>query len=134
MRKSFNGLFALVHNHLREDPFSGSLFFFRSHRGNFIKALWWDVDGFAIFAKKLEIGTFRFPDVQFVDGKYQPVELKRADLMMLLEGIDIDSVKRLKRYERDGRDQGGRDSPKIQIETSKSSKLTKSPAPGPPRK
>ena len=58
------------------------------------------VDGLALFAKRLEVGNFQFPDVRFVDGKYVPVEIERADLMMLLEGIDSDSVKRLKRYRR----------------------------------
>jgi hypothetical protein len=63
-----------------------------------LKALWWDFDGWAIFAKRLEVGTFRFPDVRFVDGNYEPVEIERAELLMLLEGIDTGSVKRLKRY------------------------------------
>jgi len=100
MRRSFNGLFRLVETMLSQDPYSGHLFLFRSRRGDYIKALWWDLDGFAIFAKRLEIGTFRFPDVRFVNGKYEPVEIDRSDLMMLLEGIDTDSVKRLKRYRR----------------------------------
>jgi hypothetical protein len=100
MRKSFDGLFSLVRAQFKQDPFSGTLFLFRSKRGNFIKILWWDVDGFAIFAKRLEIGTFRFPCVRFVDGEYLPIEIERADLMMLLEGIDAGSVKRLKRYRR----------------------------------
>ena len=112
MRKSFTGLFALVKNQLKQDPYSGSLFFFRSQRGNFIKALWFDVDGFAIFAKKLEVGTFRFPEVRFVNGEYEPIEIKRADLLMLLEGIDTGSVKRLKRYHRESRDRGAAHSPK----------------------
>jgi hypothetical protein len=60
--------------------------------------LWWDLDGWAIFAKCLEVGVFRFPDVRFVDGRYEPVEIERSDLLMLLEGIDAGSVKRLKRY------------------------------------
>src|SRR5271154_5213143 len=94
MRKSFTGLFALVNNQLKQDPYSGSLFLFRSQRGNFMKALWFDVDGFAIFAKKLEVGTFSFPEVRFLNGEYEPIEIKRADLMMLLEGIDTGSVKR----------------------------------------
>ena len=114
MRRSFTGLFALVQNLLNEDPFAGHLFLFRSRQGDFIKIFWFDQDGFAIFAKKLEVGKFRFPDVRFVDGKYEPVEIKRADLMMLLEGIDTDSVKRTKRYRREGRDQGGARSPKKQ--------------------
>ena len=113
MRRSFDGLFALVQSMIHQDPFSGSLFLFRSRRGNFIKTLWWDVDGFAIFAKRLEVGTFHFPDVRFVDGKYEPVEIERAELMMLLEGIDTDSVKRLKRYRRDGRDRGQAAPPKV---------------------
>lgn len=74
MRRSFDRLFGLVQNVVRQDPFSGSLFLFRSRRGDFIKILWWDMDGWAIFAKRLEVGTFRFPDVQFVDGTYQPID------------------------------------------------------------
>ncbi|MDR3558008.1 MAG: IS66 family insertion sequence element accessory protein TnpB [Candidatus Pacebacteria bacterium] len=76
------------------------MFLFRSRRGNLIKLLWWDMDGWAIFAKRLETGTFVFPDVRFVDGKYEPVEIERAELLFLLEGIDTGSVKRLKRYRR----------------------------------
>lgn len=112
MRRSFNGLFGLVQAMIHEDPFSGSLFLFRSRRGDFIKVLWWDVDGFAIFAKRLEVGTFRFPDVRFVDGEYQPIEMDRGDLMLLLEGIDTGSVKRLKRYRREHRDQRRSSPPK----------------------
>jgi transposase len=100
MRLGFNGLSGLVQTVLQQDLLSGHLFLFRSKRGNFIKILWWDVDGLALFAKRLEVGNFQFPDVRFVDGKYEPVEIERADLMMLLEGIDSDSVKRLKRYRR----------------------------------
>lgn len=112
MRLSFDGLFGLVQNQIRQDPFSGSLFLFRSRRGDYVKVLWWDLDGFAIFAKRLEVGTFRFPDVRFVDGKYEPVEIERSDLMMMLEGIDTDSVKRLKRYRRERRDKVVTSAPK----------------------
>lgn len=98
MRLGFNGLFGMVQTLLEKDPLSGHLFLFRNARGNLIKILWWDVDGLAIFAKRLEIGTFKFPEVRFVDGKYEPVEIERSHLMLLLEGIDSDSVKRLKRY------------------------------------
>jgi transposase len=66
MRRSFDGLFDLVHDIIHQDPYSGSLFLFRSARGNFIKMLWWDLDGFAIFAKRLESGTFQFPEVRFL--------------------------------------------------------------------
>lgn len=100
MRLGFDGLFGMVQRFLDQDPLSGHLFLFRSARGNLIKILWWDVDGLALFAKRLEVGTFKFPDVRFVDGKYEPLEIERVELMMLLEGIDSDSVKRLKRYRR----------------------------------
>jgi transposase len=112
MRRSFNGLFSLVQSMIGEDPFSGHLFLFRSRRGDFIKALWWDLDGFAIFAKRLEIGTFQFPDVRFVNGEYEPIEIERAQLMMLLEGIDSGAVKRLKRYRHQSRDRRSQGTPK----------------------
>lgn len=112
MRRSFDGLFGLVQSMLQQDPFSGHLFLFRSRRGDFIKLLWWDLDGFAIFAKRLEVGVFRFPEVRFVDGKYEPIEIERSDLLMLLEGIDTGSVKRLKRYRRERQNSAGGDTTK----------------------
>lgn len=112
MRRGLDGLFGLVQSLTGQDPYSGHLFLFRSQRGNLIKLLCWDVDGIAVFAKRLEVGTFRFPDVRFVDGQYEPIEVERADLFMLLEGIDTDSVQRLKRYRRKKRDQGTSTAPK----------------------
>ncbi|CAN5300250.1 IS66 family insertion sequence element accessory protein TnpB [soil metagenome] len=113
MRLSFDGLFGMVQSQIKQDAFSGALFLFRSRRGNLIKLLWWDLDGFAIFAKRLEVGTFQFPDVKFVDGEYQPVEIERSELMMLLEGIEIDSAKRQKRYRRKTRDRDVTPLPKV---------------------
>jgi transposase len=101
MRCSFSGLYALVRNQLNQDPFSGHLFLFGSKRGNYLKALWWEGDGFAMFAKKLEKGTFQFPTIRFVDGVCQPIELERRQLLLLLEGIDTKSIKMLKRYRRE---------------------------------
>ena len=108
MRCSFNGLFAMVQELIEQNPYSGHLFLFRSKGGDYIKVFWFDLDGFAIFAKKLETGKFNFPDVRFVDGRYEPVEIERSQLMMLLEGIDADSVKRSKRYRHVSRDQKGK--------------------------
>jgi transposase len=101
MRCSFRGLYALVRNQLSQDPLSGYLFLFGSKRGNYLKALWWEGDGFAIFAKKLEKGTFQFPTIRFADGACQPIELERRQLLLLLEGIDTKSIKMLKRYRRE---------------------------------
>ena len=113
MRRSFDGLLELAQTVIRQDPYSGHLFLFRSRRGNLIKALWWDLDGWAIFAKRLETGTFRFPDVRFINGEYEPVEIERTDLILLLEGIDIGQVKRAKRYRRNCRDQTASRTPKL---------------------
>jgi len=88
MRNGFKGLIGLTKGILQKDPYTGHLFLFRSKRGDFIKILWWDLDGFAIFAKRLEAGSFSFPDVQFQDGRYLPVEIERTQLLCLLEGID----------------------------------------------
>ena len=100
MRCSFNGLVALAQSYICQDLFSGHLFVFGNRRNNFIKILWWDMDGWAIFAKRLEEGTFRLPCVRFVNGICQPIEIERSQLLMLLDGIDTNSVKRLKRYTR----------------------------------
>jgi transposase len=99
MRNGFRGLIGLTKSILQQEPYTGHLFLFRSKRGDFIKVLWWDFDGFAIFAKRLEAGSFAFPDVQFEDGKYLPIEIERTQLLCLLEGIDhkiVDISKRKK--------------------------------------
>lgn len=113
MRKSFDGLLALINRDFNDDAYSGNLYLFCSRRGDLIKAIWWDRDGWAIFAKRLELGRFCFPEVKFIDGKYQPVQIERADLLLLLEGIDTGSAKRLKRYQRPVRDHGGSGTPKV---------------------
>ncbi len=105
MRCSFNGLYALTQSILQQDPFSGHLFLFRSRRGDFLKVFCWDADGFAIFSKRLEVGTFQFPDVRFVNGAYAPVEIARSQLLLMLEGIDTSNIKRHKRYRRNAQHQ-----------------------------
>ena len=83
MRRGFPGLSAIVQEKLERDPFSGHLFVFRGRRGDLIKVLWWDGDGLCLFSKRLERGRFVWP--QASDGV---VLLTRAQLSMLLEGID----------------------------------------------
>ncbi len=101
MRRSFNGLYALTQSIMKQDPFSGHFFLFKSRRGDFLKVFWWDRDGFAIFSKRLEVGSFQFPEVRFVDGSYEPVEIERAQFLLMLEGIDTSNIKRHKRYQRE---------------------------------
>ena len=62
MRKSFDTLAAIVRDGLQHDPMNGSLFVFRSRRHDRIKLLYWDQDGYAIWMKRLEHGTFQFPE------------------------------------------------------------------------
>ena len=83
MRRGFDGLAAIAQEKLGADPFSGHLFVFRGRRGDLIKLLWWDGDGFCLFAKRLGRGRFIWP--QATEGA---VHLTTAQLAMLLEGID----------------------------------------------
>jgi transposase len=95
LRKSFDSLAELVRQELGGDPLSGQLFVFRNKRADRVKLLYWDEDGFVILYKRLEAGTFRFPQ-----AKSAGLEIRAADLAMLLDGVDLDSVKRSRRYRR----------------------------------
>jgi transposase len=99
MRKGFDGLKALVEAQLGCDPLSGHLFVFRSRRGDRLKILYWDRDGLAVWAKRLEQGRFSWPRVR---EDQRQVELLPAELAMLLEGIDLTNIKRQPRYSRCG--------------------------------
>jgi transposase len=83
MRRGFHGLSAKVQTVLEQQPYSGHVFVFRGRRGDLIKVLWFDGDGLCLFAKRLERGRFVWP--QATEGT---VALTRAQLSMLLEGID----------------------------------------------
>ena len=83
LRRGFDGLGAVVQTVLQENPFSGHVFVFRGRRGDLIKVLWWDGDGLCLFSKRLEKGRFVWPQAD--SGT---VSLTRAQLSMLLEGID----------------------------------------------
>jgi len=89
LRRGFDGLSAQVQNVLHEQPFSGHVFVFRGRRGDIVKLLWWDGDGLCLFAKRLERGRFIWPKVET-----GTVRLSRAQLSMLLEGIDWRRVER----------------------------------------
>ena len=97
MRKGFDTLAALVRDSLGYDPLSGHLFLFIGRRRDRLKILYWDRDGYALWYKRLEAGTFRLP-VPKSDS--QSVELKASELAMLLEGIDLRSIKHRKRFKR----------------------------------
>jgi len=83
MRRGFQGLSAQVQTVLEQQPLSGHVFVFRGRRGDIVKVLWFDGDGLCLLAKRLEPGRFIWP--QATSGS---VSLSRAQLSMLLEGID----------------------------------------------
>jgi transposase len=89
MRRGFDGLSGQVQTVLQQLPFSGHVFIFRGRRGDIVKLLWWDGDGLCLFAKRLERGRFIWPKAE--SGT---VQLSRAQLSMLLEGIDWRRVER----------------------------------------
>ncbi len=95
MRCGFDRLADLAKRVTDQDPLSGHLFLFRSRGGDRLKVLYWDGDGYALWYKRLEAGVFKFPRTM---GDARSVELRPSELAMLLDGIDLRSVKRLPRY------------------------------------
>ena len=95
-RKSFDGLAAVVRDSLGGDPMTGHMFFFLNRRGDMAQILFWDRTGFVVMRKRLEAGTFRL--VRNADGNKSHVEIDAAELGLMLEGIDLGTVKRRKRF------------------------------------
>lgn len=95
LRKSIDGLSALVRERLALDPVSGHLFLFRNRRGDRVKILLWDHGGFWVLYKRLEQGTFAWPDAEHG----HPVEMRTRDLGLLLSGVDLARTRRRRWYE-----------------------------------
>lgn len=83
MRKSFDGLVGLVRSAMQEDPLSGSLFVFVNRRGNYLKLVYWDRTGYALFAKRLERGRFAIP------GDDDAQQLTQEQFRLILDGITL---------------------------------------------
>ncbi len=97
MRRSFDGLHALVRDHLDLDPFAGHLYLFASRRRDRLKILYWDRDGFALWSKRLEEGTYAIPSAE---PHTRRIEMTPEELGALLSGIDLSTATRRKRYRR----------------------------------
>jgi transposase len=95
MRKSFDGLSAAVQTVFDRNVLDGHLFLFLNRRRDLIKCLWWDRDGLAIFAKRLERGSYEVPRH---DAQTKQLHLDTVQLAMLLGGVQLDSAKRRPRY------------------------------------
>jgi transposase len=96
MRCGFDRLAERVRAVIGQDPLSGQLFVFRSRRGDRLKILVWDRDGFLLWYKRLEAGVFKLPRVE---AGARSVELRASELAMVLEGIDVSRLRRVPRYE-----------------------------------
>ena len=95
MRKGVDGLSGLVRSGLNRDPLSGDIFIFFNRRHTQVKLLHWERDGFSIYYKRLEGGTYELP---LIDGQSGSAELRSDELMLILQGIDLSSVRRRKRF------------------------------------
>jgi transposase len=98
MRCGFDRLAERVRTVVGQDPLAGHLFVFRSRRGDRLKILVWDRDGFVLWYKRLEAGVFKLPKLE---AGAHSLELRASELAMVLDGIDMSRLKRVPRYERD---------------------------------
>jgi transposase len=96
LRRSIDGLAALVRERFDQDPLSGHLFLFRNRRGDRLKILVWVRSGFWVLYKRLEEGTFAWP----AEADGGPVEMRSAVLLLLLSGVDLTHTRRRRWYER----------------------------------
>ena len=101
MRCGFDRLAQLARTVTGQDPFHAHLFLFRSRRGDRLKVLQWDRDGYVLWYKRLETGVFKLPPVK---SGVASIELRLSEFAMLLDGIDMSRVRRLPRYHRDNED------------------------------
>jgi transposase len=97
MRRSFDGLAATARRALALDPLSGDLFVFCNRRRTILKALLWEDSGFWVFAKRLEQGTFSWPRPRRGE---RHIEMRSAELSLLLGGIDLAGSRRRRWYDR----------------------------------
>ena len=97
MRCGFDRLAERVRAVIGQDPLSGHLFLFRSRRGDRLKILHWDQDGFVLWYKRLEVGVFKLPRES---AGARSLELRASELAMVLDGIDLSKLKRVPRYTR----------------------------------
>ena len=97
MRRSFDGLSRMAEEHLSKNVLQGGLYVFVNKRRDRVKLLWFDGDGYCLFYKRLEEGTFEMPAM---GEETACVALGATELAMLLGGIDLASARRRKRYRR----------------------------------
>lgn len=97
MRKSFDGLYAIVKHAFAKDVLEGDYFVFLNRSRDRCKILYWDRDGLVVWAKRLERGSFQLPGV--ADAASLSVEVDSTTLAMILGGVDLSTGQRRKRYQ-----------------------------------
>jgi transposase len=97
MRKSFDGLCGVVRNTMRQDMLTGDVFIFLNKRRTHIKLLLWERDGFAIYYKRLEQGTFELP---VANATAHPPAITHQQLLLILQGISLRNIRYRKRYQK----------------------------------
>ena len=99
MRKSFDGLSGLVQSELKKDPLCGSVFIFLNRRHNQVKLLLWEGDGFSLYHKRLEKGSYELPACSATETA---MSIEADQLLLLLKGISLRHIRRRKRYQHRG--------------------------------
>lgn len=97
MRKNFDGLSSIITNCFNKDPIRDGIFVFVNRQRNRMKILIWDRHGYWLLYKRLEAGRFQMPPVDNHSTK-EALQITYEQLMLIIEGIDLASVKRRKRY------------------------------------
>lgn len=97
MRKSYDGLSGLVRQGMGRDPLSGEVYIFMNRRRTMVKILVWDRSGYVLWSKRLEQGTFELPRRREQEAS---VVLSWEELVLILEGVSLSSVRHRKRYQR----------------------------------
>jgi len=98
MRKGFDSLSGIVSQHMKLNALSGAVFIFVNRRRNQLKLLLWEGDGFSLYYKRLEQGTFELPRTLYSDKAGSSVNITAQQLQLILQGISLKSVKHRKRY------------------------------------
>jgi transposase len=95
LRNGFDGLSGIVRNEFQRSPLKADVFIFYNRRRTQIKLLKWEGDGFAVYFKRLERGTFELPEQE---GNAKEIELSNDAVHLILRGISLKSIKQRKRY------------------------------------
>ena len=98
MRRSFDSLRGIITRAMHLDPLCGAYFVFKNKHGDRIKIIYWDRTGFAMWYKVLQRGTFQFPSLENLSSA--GIEIDPSTLRLILDGIDLSSIRRIPRYRR----------------------------------